>query len=186
VRRWEDARLGLRYLRLFDACAIVGDVGWVRESSRLMAGFMPCPVRTFTNAERSQAVAWLEGLPQERGVSFRVLPDAGVIVVEVTSALRAEDFDALSATADGWIEAHGDLHGLVVHAREFPGWENVAGLLHHVRFVRDHHRKIRKLALAVDGVLANLAPQLANHFIEAQIKHFDYDALDQAIAWAKS
>lgn len=28
---WEDARLGLRYLRLFERCAIVSDIGWVRE-----------------------------------------------------------------------------------------------------------------------------------------------------------
>lgn len=133
--------------------------------------------------DRSEVVR-LESPSREGGVSFRLLPEAGVIVVEVASALRAEDFDALAATADAWIEAHGDLHGIVVHAREFPGWENVAGFLHHLRFVHDHHRKIRKVALVAGGSLATLAPQLAAHFVKAEVKHFDYEALDQAIAWA--
>src|SRR5262249_1461861 len=37
---WEDARLGLRHLRLFERCAIVSDIGWVRESSRLVGSLM--------------------------------------------------------------------------------------------------------------------------------------------------
>ncbi len=182
---WEDARLGLRYLRLFDGCAIVGDVEWIAESARLFGAFMPCPVRTFANAERSGAVAWLASLPRRPAVSYRLLPESGVIVVELAAALRAEDFDALATTADTWIEAHGELRGIVIHAHEFPGWENLAGFVQHFRFVRDHHRKIRRVALCAGGALASMAPQLAEHFVQAEIKHFDFDALDQAIAWAK-
>jgi hypothetical protein len=106
-------------------------------------------------------------------------------VVEVKSALRAEDFDGLSAMVDAWIEAHGELHGIVVHAREFHGWENVTSFVHDLRFVRDHDRNVRRVALAAGGRMAKLAPRLAEHFVEADVKHFDYDALDQAIAWAK-
>lgn len=48
---------------------------------------------------------------------------------------------------------------VVVHAHEFPGGrENVAGMLHHFRFVRDHHRAVRRVALAADGTVADLAP----------------------------
>jgi SpoIIAA-like len=107
-----------------------------------------------------------------------------VMVVEVRQALRAQDFDALALTADTWIEAHGELQGLVIHAREFPGWENLAGLLRHVRFVRDHQRKVERVALAADSKLAGLAPGIAEHFVEAEVKSFAYDELDNAIAWA--
>jgi hypothetical protein len=107
-----------------------------------------------------------------------------VLVVEVTEPLRTQDFDAMAATVDGWLETHDALPGVVVHARAFPGWENVAGMLRHFRFVREHHRAIRRVALAADGAVADLAPHLAEHFVRAEVKGFDYDALDDAIAWA--
>jgi hypothetical protein len=72
----------------------------------------------------------------------------------------------------------------VLHARAFPGWENIDGLLHHIRFVRDHHRKVRRVALAVDSTLADLAPRVAEHFVRAELRHFGYDELDDAVAWA--
>jgi len=181
---WEDAKVGLQFLRLFDGCAIVSDVGWIRESVRLMGFMMPCPVRVFGNHERDQAVEWLGSIPEGPAISHRMIAESGVLVVEVKEALRAQDFDALAVAADTWIEAHGNLHGLVIHTREFPGWENLSGLLKHIRFVRDHHRKIEKVALAADSKLANLAPHIAEHFVKAEVKGFGYDELESAIAWA--
>ena len=181
---WEDASVGLRSLRLIEGLAIVSDASWIRESSRLLAFFMPGPVRHFDSAQFADAVAWLQSLPQAAGVSHRLLADSGVIVVEVTQALRARDFDELAVTADAWIEAHGHLQGLVIHARRFPGWENLGGLLRHIRFVRDHHRKIRRIALSADGELAALGPRVGEHFVQAEVKTFPFDALDSAIAWA--
>ena len=182
---WEDFRLGIGALRLFDGCAVVSDTGWIRESTRLIGFVMPCPVRAFPNAQRAEAVEWLRSLPEGPAVSHR-LTDTGILVVEVKQALRAQDFDALAATADGWIESHGKLQGIVIHAREFPGWENLGGLVRHIRFLRDHHRQVRRVALASDSRLADLAPRLAEHFVEAEVKRFGYDDLDAAIAWAGS
>ena len=181
---WEDAKIGLHFMRLFDGCAVVTDLGWIRESTRLAGFLMPCPVRLFSNKEFDEAIDWLRSLPEGPAVSHRLLPESGVIVVEVKQALRAQDFDALAFTADTWIEAHGNLQGLVIHAREFPGWENLGSLFRHVRFVRDHHRKVKRIAFAADSKLASLAPRIADHFIQAEVKSFGYDELDAAIAWA--
>src|SRR5215831_5801358 len=95
---WEDASVGLRSLRLIDGLAIVSDVGWIRDSSRLLAFFMPGPVRHFGSGQFADAVAWLQSLPEPAGVSHRLLADSGVMVVEVTQALRARDFDELAVT----------------------------------------------------------------------------------------
>lgn len=181
---WEDVRLGFGALRLFDGCAVVTDAGWIRESTRLIGFVMPCPVRAFATAERAGAVEWLRSLPEGPAVSHRLIPETGVLVVEVRQALRAQDFETLAATADEWIEAHGALEGLVIHAREFPGWENLGSLVRHIRFVRDHQRRVRRVALASDSRLAGLAPRLAEHFVQADVKGFGYDALEAAIAWA--
>ena len=181
---WEDARLGLRYLRLFERCAIVSDVSWIRESSRLLGAMMPCPVNVFRNSEWQDAIAWLTVPTAPTGLTHRLLPESGVLVVEPTGPLRSEDFDALALIVDPWIEVHGDLRGLVVHAREFPGWQNLGSFLRHLRFVRDHHRRIRRVALCADGTVAALAPRLAEHFVDAELRHFGYDDLDRAIDWA--
>jgi hypothetical protein len=131
-------------------------------------------------------VEWLQSLPEHAAITHRLLPAAGVIVVEVNQALRAQDFDELGLTADAWIEGHGELNGLVIHARAFPGWENLGSLVRHIRFARDHHKKIRRVALAVDGALATVASRLGEHFVKAEVKHFSYDALDAAITWASA
>ena len=181
---WEDVRLGLRAMGLFDGCAVVSDVGWIREASRLAAFFMPCPVRVFDERDRAAAAAWLAGLPEGPGVAIRLVPDAGVVVVEVTQPLRTADLDALATTVDTWLATHDALQGVVVHARAVPGWKNVAALVRHLRFVADHHRRIRRVALAVDGALAGLAPTVANRVVRPQVRRFAFSALDDAVAWA--
>jgi len=181
---WEDAKIGIHSMRLFIACAIVTDVPWVREFTRLAAFMMPCPVQVFATRDRDKAIAWLNSIPSESGISHRLLPESGVIVVDVNHALSAEDFDALSLTADTWIEAHGGLQGIVIHARQFPGWENLGSLIRHVQFIRDHHRNVKRVALAADVRFASLAPKVAEHFVHAEVKRFEYDELDLAIAWA--
>jgi hypothetical protein len=184
---WGKTETWRRYpalVRMIDGYAIVSDLRWMREWIHLVGFLVPFPLRIFGNDERDDAVAWLSSLPQGPGVTHRLLPEPGVLVVEVTEPLRAQDFDALAATADAWLETHDALAGVVVHARAFPGWENISSLLRHVRFVRDHHRAVRRVALAVDSPVADLAPRLAEHFVRAELRHFGYDALDDAVAWA--
>ena len=41
-----------------------------------------------------------------------------------------------------------------------------------VRFVRDHQRQVKRIALAADTKLASLAPSIAGHFIQAEVKNF--------------
>ncbi|MBO0655817.1 STAS/SEC14 domain-containing protein [Streptomyces triculaminicus] len=180
---WEDLKVGTGAIRLFEGCAVVTDVRWIRESTRLTSFLTPCPVRVFGSQERDEALRWLASLPEGPGISHR-LTDSEVLVVEVEQPLRTQDFDALASTADNWLRTHAELAGVVIHAREFPGWENIGGLIRHVRFVRDHHRKVRRIALAADSKAATLVPQLANHFVQAEVRRFEYDELDEAIAWA--
>ncbi|MEU8995390.1 STAS/SEC14 domain-containing protein [Streptomyces caniferus] len=51
-------------------------------------------------------------------------------------------------------------------------------------FIRDHHRKVGKIALAADSRTATLVPQLANRFVQAEVRRFEYDELNDALAWA--
>jgi hypothetical protein len=181
---WEDTRLTLQYLRSLERCAVVSDVDWIGKALKYFAGLSPTPVKAFSNAQLQGAVDWLVKPESRATLSHQLFEDSGVLVVEPHGALKAEDFDALLKTVDPWLEAHGFLHGVVVRTKEFPGWENLAGFISHIRFVGGHHRKVERVALASDAKLAQLAPKLAEHFVKAELKQFPYDASDDAIAWA--
>jgi hypothetical protein len=181
---WEDAKVGFRFLRLFDGCAVVTDHASIRGASQLVGITLPCPVKVFANEDLAKAAEWLQSLPASPAVLHHLLPDLGVLVVEVERALRAQDFDALALTVDPWVEAHGDLHGVVIHARKFPGWENFGGFFRHVQFVRRHERKVKRIALVMDGELASLGPSIGEHFVHAELKGFAYAELAAAITWA--
>ncbi|MFE6690456.1 STAS/SEC14 domain-containing protein [Streptomyces sp. NPDC057743] len=181
---WEDLKVAPAAMRLCDGCAVVSDAGWIRETTRLARFLMPCPVHVFGTQEREEAVAWLASLPAGSGVSHRLLPDSGVLLVDIERPLRAQDFEALAATADDWLQTHDTLPGVVIHAHGFPGWENLGSLFRHVRCVRGHHRRVERIALAVDGQVAALAPRVANHLVQSEVRRFAYDDLDAALAWA--
>lgn len=183
---WDDVQLGLQYLRLFERCAIVSDVEWIGQVSRLFGTMVPFPVRHFRNTELEAALSFLRAPVAGPTVPHRLLSDVGVLIVEPERPLRREDFEAVAMTVDPWLEAHGRLQGVVIHAREFPGWENLGGFLRHLRFLRDHQRKVRHVAVAVDGRLAQIAPKLVEHFVEAEVRHFPYDQLAAAVEWARA
>jgi hypothetical protein len=185
VTTWQDAKISIRLLRLFDGLAIVGDADWIREAGQFVGFMMPFPVRVFGNQDRHKAVEWLSALPESSAHSLGQVPDAGVLVVEVNRALRAQDFDTPPITPTAWTEAHGELRGIAIHAHEFPGWESVGSMMRHVRFVCDQHPIVNRVAFAADRELASFVPRLAEHFAGAEVKTFGYDALDGARTWAR-
>ena len=119
-------------------------------------------------------------------VRHELLREQGVLVLKPEGALRSEDFESLGDVVDPYIEKHGDLKGLLVDAAAFPGWENFAALLSHLRFVRDHHRRIRRIAVVSDHKMLTVGPKIASHFVSAEIRTFDAASRDAALAWIAS
>jgi hypothetical protein len=116
-------------------------------------------------------------------LQHELLGDRGILILKPEGALRAEDFAALAGVVDPYIEQHGGMKGLVIEAPSFPGWENFAALVSHLRFVRDHHRLIRHVAVVSDSTLLAFAPKLANHFVSAEVRAFDGAERAAALAW---
>ena len=104
-------------------------------------------------------------------------------VVEPQGALSKDDFVAIAAKVDPVIESQGQLDGLIIKTRDFPGWEGFSDMVEHFRFVRNHHQQIKKVALVTDAKVADVFPSVAKHFIRAEVKHFDYDEFDDAVDW---
>lgn len=109
-----------------------------------------------------------------------------IALLEPTGSLDVKDFQAAASTIDPFIEESGQLNGLIVHTQTFPGWDSFAALLSHLRFVRNHHYHVQRVAVVTDSVIGALAEALVCHFVDAQIKHFAYTELEQAKQWINS
>ncbi|WP_404307167.1 SpoIIAA family protein [Neorhodopirellula lusitana] len=97
--------------------------------------------------------------------------------------LQESDFVAAAAQIDPVIAESGKLNGLIIHALNFPGWDSFGAMVNHLRFVKDHHQQVKRIALVTDSKLADFAETVASHFVAAQIRNFDYAAFDDAKRW---
>jgi len=107
-------------------------------------------------------------------------------LIEPRGALSREDFAAIAKQIDPVIENNGRVDGLIIKTRTFPGWESLGDMIEHFRFVRDHHRAIDRVALVTDTPLAHIFPTIAGHFVSADVRQFDFDDYDAAVAWMRS
>ncbi len=106
-----------------------------------------------------------------------------IVVVRPHSRFDKDDFAKLAATVDPQIEATGDLAGVIIDAPSFPGWEDFGSMVSHFRFVRDHQKHVKKVAVVTDSAMGDLAEHLASHFVSAQIKHFKAGQTEPARQW---
>lgn len=181
---WEDLRLGVRAIGHFAAFAVVTDIPWMRAACRLAAYAVPYPLRVFGTDERDDAVAWLIALDERPRILTRTYPETGVVVVQIDRALRSEDIDAIADAVDDELRSAHELRGLVLHAPRVPGWANLPALWHHLGFVAGHQGHIRRLALAVDGMLPAAGAAVVDAALHPAVRQFPYDDLDDAIGWA--
>ncbi len=182
---WEDFQFDMKYMRLFERCAAVTDVGWLTNAVKIFAPMFPCPIKTFKDAQMDEAIAWLTTKTTMKNMLPTFLVDREVLLVEVEGPLRKEDFDALAAEVDPLIERK-SLLGIVIHTKRFPGWEDLGSFFRHMGFVGAHHRKIKRVAVAVDGLIPEAIPSLAKYFVKAELKHFPARELEDAITWASA
>ena len=106
-----------------------------------------------------------------------------ILQVRPESPLATADFAELSRTVDPQIAAGGDLAGLIIDAPEFPGWESFGALVTHIRFVHDHHKHVKKIAVVTDSHIGDLAEHLGSHFVAAQIREFPAGQIARAREW---
>ena len=106
-----------------------------------------------------------------------------IVTVRPESSLKKQDFVELAKAVDPEIEAHGDLAGLIINAPSFPGWDSFGAMVTHFRFVRDHEKHVKKIAVVTDSHIGDFAAHLGSHFISAKIQQFPADQVEHARAW---
>jgi SpoIIAA-like len=106
-----------------------------------------------------------------------------ILILKPIGPLESTDFEKLAREVDPYIIEKGTLNGLMIYTKSFPGWDNFAAFLSHIKFVKNHHQKIRKIAAVTGSGFLSIMPQVAKHFIQAEVRHFDYDDKDSALDW---
>ena len=107
----------------------------------------------------------------------------GIAILEPDSKLSEADFKSAAKIIDLYIEKSGKLNGIIIHVKSFPGWDSFSTLLSHLRFIKEHHKKVSHVALATDSPIGGFAQHVASHFISAKIKSFPFSELEQAKEW---
>jgi len=111
--------------------------------------------------------------------------DVGMLVLHPEGPLEAADFTTLANEVDAYLERHGTLRAVLIRAKSFPGWKDFGALLAHLKFLKEHLHRIEKVAVVADGVIATLMPNIAQHFVHAQVQHFALARETAAWVWLK-
>jgi len=106
-----------------------------------------------------------------------------VIIPGEIVGLSESDFTHLRIIVDDYLKDHSELRGVVIVVERFPGWDDFDAFISHVRFVRDHHAVIRKVALVSDSFLLSKTPSFMDHFVSAKVRHFPFSDVEQAKQW---
>jgi tRNA U38,U39,U40 pseudouridine synthase TruA len=109
----------------------------------------------------------------------------GILVLRPEAPLEAADFQKLAQEVDPYIEANGVLQGIMLDAEAFPGWKDFASLVAHLKFVKDHHRKVQKIAVVSDSAILTTVPKIAGHFVHAEVRHFQRAERQEALDWLR-
>lgn len=119
-------------------------------------------------------------------INAKLLREESLLVVSPEDKLDSTDFERLRLLVDPYIEAHGELKGLLIDAESFPGWEDFSSLLEHLRFVRDYQQRIQQVAAVTDNGFLTILPKVADYFAAAEVRHFNYRDRDQALNWLRT
>ncbi len=116
-------------------------------------------------------------------INYKILKDKSILILSPNSVITEKDFDNISKDVDLFLEKNNFLEGVVIYAKEFNGWENLSSLINHLKFVKDHHKYIKKIAFVTNDKILSILPQFVKHFVYAEIKTFNYEEKDNALVW---
>ena len=106
-----------------------------------------------------------------------------IAILKPNEALSQDDFKQVTKVIDPFIEKEGKINGIIIYTKSFPGWDSFMGLVEHLKFVKEHHKKISHVAFVTDSSVGKIAEGIGNHFVSAEVKNFSFNALEDAKRW---
>lgn len=107
----------------------------------------------------------------------------GIAILEPDGKLSEGDFNSVANIIDPYLEKSGKLNGIIIHVKSFPGWDSFSALITHLKFVKEHHKKITHVAFVSDSPIGTFAEHVAGHFVNAEVKSFSFNELEKSMKW---
>ena len=109
-----------------------------------------------------------------------------ILTLEPRGVLTEADFETLSKIVDPYLAEGNKLKGLMIKTKNFPGWDSLTAIKGHINFIKQHHKKIDKLAFVTDSSLIDVMKTIAGVLVHPTIKEFKYNASEEAYKWLKA
>ena len=107
----------------------------------------------------------------------------GIAILEPNCALSENDFKSAAKSIDSYIEKSGKLSGIIIQVKSFPGWDSFSALITHLKFIKEHHKKVSHVAFVTDSPLGGFAEHVGSHFVNAEVRSFSFNELENSIQW---
>jgi hypothetical protein len=104
-------------------------------------------------------------------------------ILEPHEALSEDDFKYASTIIDPFIKKQGHLKGIIIYVESFPGWDSFSGLISHLKFINEHHKKVSYVLFVTDSILIDIVEPITKHFVSAKVKTFPFNELESAKKW---
>jgi hypothetical protein len=112
--------------------------------------------------------------------------EGDVLVVRPDGPIAREDVATLTQTADEYLAAHTTISGVMVQTPMFPGFSSAAAFGDYIRFIADHHARVRRIALVTDSALAPIAQFVANYVVGLEMRHYAFSERAAALEWLRT
>jgi hypothetical protein len=119
-------------------------------------------------------------------ISHELRRQEGILIFTPQGPLKSEDFETLASIVDQYISEAGALTGIMIYVESFPGWEDFGALISHFKFVKNNHGDIGRVAAVTDTQILSVMPKIIDHFVHAEVRHFDYEDKEAALEWLRS
>jgi hypothetical protein len=119
-------------------------------------------------------------------LDYHLDQNTGILSIRPTEKLTVDDFKTLTTDVDAYLGGDRNLTGLLLTVERVPGWESFAAVVQHIRFVRDHQKRIARVAVVTDNSLLKIPPQIAGHFAHPEFRVFPSADRSGAEEWLKS
>lgn len=119
-------------------------------------------------------------------IKHTIIEAETILILEPNVPLEASDFEELAHRIDPCIADRGKLPGLMIHAKQFPGWANLAAFTAHMRFVKSHLKNVARLAVVSDSIILTDVSKIAEHLVDAEVRHFRDTEYVEALRWLKT
>lgn len=165
-----DVQFAFRHRKDFARVALVTDNPWLQVATHLMAPLIDAEVKVFHSSEGAAAADWA-GSMQAPSI-HRMNRKQGIVTIEPKGEIESHQLEDLAKDVDDYLKTHHALRGVLIEVGQFPGWQNLGALVQHLRFIKDHHQRVAKVAIISDALANSPLPLAADLVLATEVRAF--------------